>query len=105
MIFSSCILGFNGKNAYKIWKRDRLKHESPNSAQTESVCAGSLDIQLAGDAYYFGELHKKQFIGDDVRPVENEDIRRVNKLMYMSSVIVLMLGIIFRITVFGGIFR
>lgn len=105
MIFSSCILGFNGKNAYKIWKRDRRNHASPNSAQTESVCAGSLDIQLAGDAYYFGELHKKQFIGDDVRPVENEDIRRVNKLMYMSSVIVLILGIIFRITVFGGIFR
>lgn len=105
MIISSYILGFNGKNAYRIWRRDKLKHASPNSAQTESVCAGSLDVQLAGDAYYFGELYKKQFIGDDVRPIENEDIRRVNKLMYMSSVIVLMLGIAFRITVLGGIFR
>ncbi|MDE5618979.1 MAG: adenosylcobinamide-phosphate synthase CbiB [Ruminococcus sp.] len=105
MIFSSYILGFNGKNAYKIWKRDRRNHASPNSAQTESVCAGSLDIQLAGDAYYFGELHKKQFIGDDVRPIENEDIRRVNRLMYMSSVVVLIFGIIFRITVFGGILK
>lgn len=104
MIFASFVLGFNGKNAYKIWKRDRHNHASPNSAQTESVCAGSLDVQLAGDAYYFGELHKKQFIGDDVRPIENEDIRRANKLMYLTSVIVLVLGMIFRITVFGGIF-
>ena len=105
MIFSACILGFDGKNAYRIWKRDRRNHASPNSAQTESVCAGALNVQLAGDAYYFGELHKKQFIGDDVRKIENEDIRRVNKLMYMSSVIVLLLGIIFRMTVFGGILK
>lgn len=105
MIVSAYILRLDGKNAYKIWKRDRHNHASPNSAQTESVCAGSLDVQLAGDAYYFGELHKKQFIGDDIRPIENEDIRHVNRLMYMSSVIVLLLGTAFRITVFGGIFR
>ena len=59
MVLSAYLLGFNGKNACKIWKRDRRKHASPNSAQTESVCAGALDIRLAGDAYYFGELHKK----------------------------------------------
>ena len=104
MIFSSYMLKFNGKNAYKIWKRDKRKHASPNSAQTESVCAGALEIRLAGDAYYFGELHKKEYIGDNIRPVENEDIRKANKLMYCTSVIVLIISIIFRAIIFGGVF-
>lgn len=50
---------FDGKNAYSIFKRDRFNHASPNSAQTESVCAGALRVQLAGDAVYFGKLVKK----------------------------------------------
>ena len=104
MIISSYLLHFNGKNAYKTWKRDRRKHASPNSAQTESVCAGALEIRLAGDAYYFGELHKKEYIGDDIRPVENEDIKKANKLMYCTSVIVLILSIFFRAIIFGGFF-
>ena len=103
MIISAYILGFNGRNAFKIWKRDRRKHASPNSAQTESVCAGALEIRLAGDAYYFGELHKKEYIGDDNRPVENEDIKRANKLMYCTTIIVLIISLIFRAFVFGGI--
>ena len=89
MILSAFLLGHDGKNAWKIWRRDRRKHPSPNSAQTESVCAGALNIRLAGDAWYFGELHKKPYIGDDIRPIENEDIRRANRLMYVSSTIVL----------------
>ncbi len=103
MIVSAHILGMNGRNAYKIWKRDRRKHASPNSAQTESVCAGALDIRLAGDAYYFGKLYKKEYIGDDSRPVENEDIRRANRLMYCTSVIVLLFSVLIRGLIFGGI--
>ena len=76
---------FNGRQAYKIYKRDNRKHASPNSAQTESVCAGALGIRLAGDAGYFGKIVKKPFIGDARRSVEYEDIKRVNKLMYMTS--------------------
>ncbi len=104
MIFSAYLLGFNGRNALKIWKRDRRKHASPNSAQTESVCAGALDIRLAGDAYYFGELHKKEYIGDNNRPVENEDIRRANRLMYCTSVIVLLISAVLRAIIFGGFY-
>lgn len=92
MILSAYILGFNGRNAYRIWRRDRFNHASPNSAQTESVCAGALDIMLAGDAYYFGELCRKKTIGDDIRPVENEDIVRADRLMYCTSVIMLIIG-------------
>lgn len=103
MILSAYLLKFDGKNAFHIWKRDRRKHASPNSAQTESVCAGALDIRLAGDAYYFGELHKKEFIGDDIRPPESEDIRRANRLMYCTSVIVLIISAAARAFIFGGL--
>lgn len=76
---------FDGKNAYRIFKRDRFNHASPNSAQTESVCAGALRVQLAGDAVYFGKLVKKKYIGDGLRKIEYEDIKRANRLMYITA--------------------
>ena len=87
MIFASFLAGkeFSAEGAWKIFKRDRYQHASPNSAQTESVCAGSLGIQLAGDASYFGKMVKKPFIGDAVRAVEVEDIRRSNRLMMLTA--------------------
>lgn len=87
MILASFIGGkcFSGKRAYYIYKRDNRNHASPNSAQTESVCAGALGIQLAGDASYFGKTVKKPYIGDNVRAVEYEDIKRVNRLMYLTA--------------------
>lgn len=75
----------DGKNAYRIFKRDRFNHASPNSAQTESVCAGALRVQLAGDAVYFGKLVKKKYIGDGLREIEYEDIKRANRLMYITA--------------------
>ena len=88
------------KNAYRIWKRDRYKHESPNSAQTESACAGALNIQLAGDASYFGHIKHKDTIGDSVRPVESDDIKRACRLMYATSFLMMMIGLIIRILVY-----
>lgn len=76
---------FDVKNAYRIFKRDRFNHASPNSAQTESVCAGALRVQLAGDAVYFGKLVKKKYIGDGLREIEYEDIKRANRLMYITA--------------------
>lgn len=78
---------FDAGRAYRIWKRDRYNHKSPNAAQTESVCAGALGLKLAGDSQYFGRIVKKPSIGDEIRPIEPEDIRRTNKLMIISSVI------------------
>lgn len=103
MILSSGILNFDIRNAWKIWRRDRRNHASPNSAQTEAVCAGALDVRLAGDAYYFGELHKKPFIGDDIREIENEDIRRANRLMYCTSVLMLIICTALRALIWGWI--
>lgn len=76
---------FSGRNAVRIYRRDRRKHASPNSAQTESVCAGALGIRLAGDASYGGKTVKKPYIGDALRGVEHEDIRRANRMMYVSA--------------------
>ena len=76
---------FDGKNAYRIFKRDRFNHASPNSVQTESVCAGALRVQLAGDAVYFGKIVKKKYIGDGLREIEYEDIKRANRLMYITA--------------------
>lgn len=87
MILAAFVGGgsFDGRRAYRIYKRDRRKHASPNSAQTEAVCAGALGIRLAGDAVYFGRTVKKPYIGDDLRSVEYEDIRRANRLMYLTA--------------------
>ncbi len=90
------------KRAYGIWRRDRLNHKSPNSAQTESVCAGALGIRLGGDNYYGGELVSKPFIGDDTRPIEKEDIKRAIRLMFSAEILctavimLIMLILIFR---------
>ncbi len=91
LILSSFLLGFDYKNAFKIFKRDRLKHASPNSAQTEAVCAGALDIQLAGNAYYFGKLYEKPFIGEPIKKIQPQNIIDVNRLMYMASILAVIL--------------
>ena len=76
---------YDAKRAYRIWKRDRRRHKSPNAAQTESAAAGSLGIQLAGDAQYFGKTVKKPYIGDKTREAEAFDIVRINRLMSIAS--------------------
>lgn len=91
MIGAAFVLGLDGKNAWKIFWRDRYNHLSPNSAMTESVTAGALNIQLGGDHFYFGKLVHKDTIGDDIRPVCPEDIVKTNSLLYMTAVLCLVL--------------
>lgn len=85
MIVAAALKRFNTRNAWRIYHRDRYNHASPNSAHTEAVTSGALEIQLAGDAYYFGTLYHKKTIGDDIRPVETNDIRRANELLYLTA--------------------
>ena len=91
MIAAAYVTGLDGKNAWRIYRRDRKKHASPNAAQTESVCAGALRVQLAGDAVYFGKLYKKELIGDRLRPIEPRDIKRAQRLMYVTVLLLLLL--------------
>lgn len=91
MLAAGGLLGLNVKNGWKIFKRDRYNHASPNSAQTESVCAGLLGLRLAGDARYHGVLHKKPYIGDALREITPEDIPLSCKLMYGTTLVMLTL--------------
>lgn len=94
MILAAGLNGMSMKHAWKIFCRDRYKHKSPNSAQTESVCAGALGVRLAGDAYYHGVLCKKDNIGDALREIEINDIKRANRLLYTTAFLCLILGIL-----------
>ena len=104
MVAASAFVKMDVKNAAKIYRRDRRNHASPNSAQTEAAMAGALEVQLAGNAYYFGKLYEKPTIGDGIRSVEVEDIRRSNRLLYataiLGAVIFLLIGSAVRICFF-----
>lgn len=89
MIIATEFTSFSRIKAYEIYKRDCHNHESPNSAHTEAVMAGALGVQLAGDAYYFGTLHKKKTIGDSCRTIEPKDIKNANELLYVTAIIAL----------------
>lgn len=95
MIAAAACTGMDWKNAIRIYRRDRHNHKSPNAAQTESVMAGALDVQLAGDAWYFGTLYQKPTIGDPIRSIEVQDIRRSHILLYGTAILslVVMCGI------------
>lgn len=91
MLLAGWLEGLDIRRGWRIWRRDRRNHASPNSAQTESVCAGLLGLRLAGDAYYHGVLHKKPYIGDPVREIEYEDIPRACRLLYGTAIVSLVL--------------
>ena len=92
MLVAGGILRLDVKNGWKIFCRDRFNHASPNSAQTESVCAGLLGLRLAGDAWYHGVLHKKKYIGDALQEIEHEDIPRAGRLLYVTALLALLLS-------------
>ncbi len=101
MLLAGGILGLDLKNGWRIFRRDRYKHASPNSAQTESACAGLLGLRLAGDAWYHGVLHKKEYIGDPVREIEYEDIPRSCRLLYATALLALLLAVAVRFLILG----
>lgn len=90
-----CVYGrteYDGKNAWRIFRRDRLAHKSPNSGHTEAACAGALHVAFGGSASYFGQRVDKPVIGDPDRPVCPEDIRRSEALMLAASGLVFVAG-------------
>ena len=96
MIFAARLCGMDAGNALRIYRRDKRNHASPNSAHTEAAMAGALRVRLAGDAYDFGKLCKKPYIGDAQRPIEAADILRAHKLLYVTAYLLLMLALAFR---------
>ncbi len=86
MCLCAPLVGLDGTGAWRVFRRDRRRHASPNSAHPEAACAGALGVRLAGPASYFGTLHDKPTIGDDTRPIEPDDILRANALLVATSV-------------------
>ena len=97
MVALAPLAGLDGEGAWRIWRRDRRKHKSPNSAQTEAAMAGALGVELAGDAVYFGEVHHKPTLGDDSRPIVPEDILRANRLVFLVSLAAVLLAALLRL--------
>ena len=105
LVLASALLGEDAQGAWRIWRRDRRNHASPNSAQTEAAMAGALGIRLAGPAWYFGEKYDKPTIGDARRPVEPNDILRADRLLYGGGVLgLVLLGLVrWAALLWGGI--
>ncbi len=93
------LTGNSAKGAFRIWKRDRRKHASPNAGQTEAACAGSLGVRLAGPISYFGEPVEKEYIGDKDRKITPKDIGKANRMMFVGSVLCLLIGLAIRFAV------
>lgn len=98
-IAASGLAGQNMGRAWRVWRRDRRNHASPNSAQCEAACAGALGVRLAGPASYFGQVYEKPTIGDDLRPVEAEDILRTNRVLFAAGVLALAVGLALRLLI------
>ena len=87
LIAAARLMGEDAASALRIWRRDRRKHASPNSAQCEAAMAGALGLRLCGPASYFGVLHEKPWIGDECREIVPDDIRRACRLEYAGAVL------------------
>ena len=98
-IAAAGLVGQDMAGAFRVWRRDHRNHTSPNSAQCEAACAGALGVELAGPAYYFGQLYEKPTIGDPLRPIETEDILRTNQAMYAASFLALSVGLVLRLLI------
>lgn len=103
MLAAAFLLGYDAGAAFRIWQRDRRKHPSPNSAQTEAVAAGALGLRLAGPSCYRGVITDKPYLGDDRRQIEPEDIKRANRLMYLTAWLSLVLALLLRLMLWGVI--
>jgi len=99
MLAAGALMKLDVKNGWYIFKRDRFNHASPNSAQTESVCAGLMGLRLAGDAWYHGVLHKKPYIGDEKRPICHEDIPLAGKLLYVTAILSLIMFAVIKVLI------
>lgn len=102
MVAATVFAGLDIKNAARIYRRDRRNHASPNSAQTEAAMAGALNVRLAGNAFYFGKLYEKPTIGDDIRKIEAEDIKKADRLLYCTTA--LGMAVFFAVRIVAGLY-
>ena len=104
LMAAAACLGFDGKNAFRIFFRDRKNHASPNSAHTEAACAGALGLQLGGTHDYFGKPVVKPTIGDELRPVTRGDVAAANRLALTTALLALLIFDVLPLAAFGRLF-
>lgn len=92
--FSAVILGLDGRQAWVVFRRDRHRHPSPNGGQIEAAMAGALKIRLGGQNSYFGQISTRPYMGDDKQALRAEHIVLIIKLMTMTSLMVLVVGVL-----------
>ncbi|MBR1422314.1 MAG: cobalamin biosynthesis protein CobD [Ruminococcus sp.] len=100
MMLDSAFLGLSVKDAWKVYKKDKRHSPSPNTAQTQSVCAGALGLTLGGDIYRKGTLIKRHTIGFGDKEATSNDIFWVNQLLMGVSCIAVFITAVVRVTIF-----
>lgn len=93
MILGS-LFRFDVKNGWRVMRRDRRNHKSPNCAYPEGAAAGLLGVRLGGENVYFGERVWKPTIGDPSRLLERADIARVVEIMFRAEIVGIALYVI-----------
>ena len=101
-VVSAFILGYDGKKAWKILRRDASKHPSPNGGWAEATVAGALHIRLGGFNSYFGKVHFREYMGDPIEEIGFDHIMKTIRLMYTDTILFLIIcHIIFAICSVG----
>lgn len=96
MVGAAFFLKMDWQKAWWIMLRDNSKHPSPNGGWPEAATAGALGIQLGGQNSYPGRTELRPFIGDKVSEMRGNDINKTIKLLYGSSILMIVLIIILR---------
>ena len=87
LILAAPLAGCTAAGAARITLRDRWNHPSPNSGHPEAAAAGALGVRLGGAASYSGVSSFKEYIGDQLRPLDERAYRGMIKLMYLSTLL------------------
>ena len=96
LVAAAALCRENAGDAFRIWRRDRRAHASPNAGQCEAAMAGALGVRLCGPATYFGKRVEKPYIGDSQREIEDTDIRRACRMEMAGSLTGLVLFCLLR---------
>ena len=93
---AAVLCGYDWRNSWRIFRRDRHQHPSPNGGQIEAAMAGALGVRLGGENSYFGKKSLRPYMGDAEQPLQAGDILRVIRLMVVTTLLVLGVGLLLR---------
>ncbi|MBE9541190.1 MAG: cobalamin biosynthesis protein CobD [Proteobacteria bacterium] len=83
----SFILRLNWRDSWRIMRRDGQNHSSPNSGVPEAAAAGAMNIQLGGKIQYFGKISHKPTIGNRIKEIDKDDVKKAWVIMFASSLL------------------